>query len=89
MDDKNLKTLIQFESEKKSIVAAFILGIQLGILGGHDYYLGDIGRGIFKLILTITMIGIIISIIWVIIDLISMPSRVREKNRQLAERLIA
>ncbi|MBL1431217.1 MAG: TM2 domain-containing protein [Robiginitomaculum sp.] len=89
MDDKNLKTLIQFESEKKSIAAAFILGIQLGILGGHDYYLGDIGRGIFKLILTITMIGIIVSIIWVIIDLISMPSRVREKNRQLAERLTA
>ncbi|MCF6292157.1 MAG: TM2 domain-containing protein [Robiginitomaculum sp.] len=89
MDDKNLKTLIQFESEKKSIAAAFILGIQLGILGGHDYYLGDIGRGIFKLILTITMIGIIFSIIWVIIDLISMPSRVREKNRQLAERLTA
>jgi TM2 domain-containing membrane protein YozV len=88
MDDKHLKTLIQFEAEKKSIAAAFILAIYLGIFGGHDYYLGDVGRGVFKLILTITVIGLIFSLIWVLIDLIGMPARVLEKNRQLAERLV-
>ena len=89
MDNAQLKTLIQFESEKKSIAAAFVLAIQLGILGGHDYYLGDVGRGIFKLILTLTVIGLFFSIIWVIVDLIGMPARVREKNRQLANALIS
>ncbi len=89
MDDKHLKTLIQFESEKKSIAAAFFLAMYLGIFGGHDYYLGDVGKGIFKLVLTITVIGLFISLIWVLVDLIGMPSRVREKNRVLAERLCA
>ena len=89
MDDSQFKTLIRFESEKKSIAAAFVLAIQLGILGGHDYYLGDTGRGIFKLILTITVFGMVFSLIWVIIDLIGMPERVREKNRQLANALVS
>jgi TM2 domain-containing membrane protein YozV len=88
MDDKHLKTLIQFEAEKKSIAAAFILAIYLGVFGGHDYYLGDVGRGVFKLILTISLVGLIFSLIWVLVDLIGMPGRVLEKNRQLAERLI-
>ncbi len=89
MDDAYLKTLIQFESEKKSIAAAFVLAIQLGLFGGHDFYLGDAGRGIFKLILTLTVFGLIFSLVWVVIDLIGMPARVREKNRQLALQLVS
>lgn len=89
MDDNQLKTILQFESEKKSIAAAFILAINLGIFVGHDYYLGDVGRGVFKLILTITIIGIFISFIWVIVDLIAMPGRVRKKNRTLANSMIS
>ncbi len=84
MEDTQVKALVRFEAEKKSIAAAFILAIYLGMFGGHDYYLGDVGKGIIKLILTLTVIGIIVSFIWVIVDLFGMPARVRQKNRTLA-----
>lgn len=79
-----IKSLVRFETEKKSIAAAFLLAIYFGLVGGHDYYLGDIGKGILKLIFTITVIGILVSFILLIIDFFSLPARVREKNRILA-----
>ncbi len=60
-------------------------------VGSALYYMGlDVfytGKGIFKLILTITIIGIFITAIWLLIDLISMPSRVLEKNRAIAKNI--
>ena len=54
---------------RQKLVAA-LLAFFLGTLGIHDFYLGFKGRGIIKIILTITCYGAIISEIWALIDFI-------------------
>ena len=89
MDDAQLKTILRFETEKKSLSAAYVLAAFYGLFGAHDYYLGSVGRGVVKLILTISVIGLVFSLIWVLIDLFSLPGRVQEMNRQLAVSLVS
>ena len=52
-----------------------ILGILLGLLGMHNFYAGHHGRGAAQLVITVLLgwggIGIVITGIWVFIDLLS------------------
>lgn len=54
----------------KSRLAATLLVIFLGMFGAHRFYVGKTGTAIFQLLLTITVIGSVISCIWVFIDFI-------------------
>ncbi len=56
---------------EKSWVAALLLCFFLGGFGAHRFYTGHTGTGVLQLVLTITLIGAIISGPWVLIDLIS------------------
>ena len=55
---------------QKSKIAAALLAWFLGCYGVHDFYLGYKKNGIIKIILTVTIIGSLVSYIWAIIDLI-------------------
>ena len=59
----------QAHSDKDWLVA-LLLCFFFGALGFHRFYVGKVGTGILMLILTITLIGALISIIWSFIDLI-------------------
>jgi TM2 domain-containing membrane protein YozV len=61
----------QTYTDKKSKVVAWLLAFFLGYLGVHNFYLGFNGRGIMQLILSISFIGLIISIPWVCIELLT------------------
>lgn len=56
-------------SERK-LLPAFLLCFFFGFLGAHRFYAGKTGSGIAMLILSITVIGLIVSGIWSIIDCI-------------------
>lgn len=56
-------------SERK-ILPAFLLAWFVGVLGIHRFYAGKTGSGVAMLLLTITLIGMIITSIWVLVDLI-------------------
>ena len=58
------------ESVMKSKETTGILCILLGCFGAHDLYVGKIGIGVTKIILTFTFIGYFITAIWQIVDLI-------------------
>lgn len=58
----------------KSVGTAYLWWFLLGLVGGHQFYLGKIGRGIAYL-LTIGFLGIG----W-FIDLFTLPSQVRMAN---------
>ena len=81
------RVLMLFDANKKIAVVAYILWLFLGWFGGHNFYLGRTGVAIAQLILTLTVIGWIITIIWVFVDGFLIPSWVRRENNQLAARL--
>ncbi|MGX6647553.1 TM2 domain-containing protein [Maricaulaceae bacterium MS644] len=74
-------------NDAKNIVVAYLLLIFLGLFGAHRFYLGRIGTAIVQLILTITFFGIIISGIWVFVDLFLVPGMVNQDKEKLRQRL--
>jgi TM2 domain-containing membrane protein YozV len=81
------RALILFEANKKHALVALALCFTIGILGGHNFYLGRTGIAVAQLILTITVIGLIASFIWVIVDAFLVTGWVRDQNNQLAAEL--
>ena len=53
---------------EKSRIAALLLAWFLGCAGAHRFYVGKTGSAITMLILTLTIVGILISAIWALID---------------------
>ena len=56
-------------NDRNKYVAA-VMAFVIGTLGIHRFYLGRTGSGIVMLVLTITVIGLIISAPWALIDTI-------------------
>jgi TM2 domain-containing membrane protein YozV len=83
----DMRALILFDANKKEAVVAYLLAFFLGLLGCHNFYLGRTGVAIAQLILTITLVGMIITIIWVLIEAFLIHGWVRDQNNRLAAQL--
>lgn len=70
-------------NDKPSMGTAYLLGIFLGLFGAHRFYLGRTGSGIAMLILTCTILGLVITIPWHIIDWFLIAGWVHEKTDDL------
>jgi TM2 domain-containing membrane protein YozV len=81
------RTLILFEANKKHELVALWLCLALGLLGAHNFYLKRTGVAIAQLILTLTIIGFFVTIVWVIVDIFLVTGWVRERNNWLAAEL--
>lgn len=68
--NKKEKTDEEKKTGKKSKLAAGLLGIFLGCLGVHNFYLGYDGKGIAQLLITVLSCGILtpVSFIWGLIE---------------------
>ena len=64
------KSLNRLYKGNKSIAVYLVLAWFLGIFGAHRYYAGKTGSAIVMTVLTITIVGIIITSIWTLIDFI-------------------
>lgn len=72
----------------KSTPIAYVFWVFLGLFGGHRFYLGEPVIGFAQLILTFSILGIPVSVIWWLIDAFLIPRMVRRFNQQdLAERM--
>ena len=79
---KDLEAQMVFESKRKSIGLAYLLWLLLGAFGVHRFYSGRTGSGIAQLILSLTGVGLLIVIPWLLIDLFLIPGMVNEKNME-------
>jgi TM2 domain-containing membrane protein YozV len=70
-------------NDKPSMGTAYLLGIFLGIFGAHRFYLDRTGSGIAMLILSLTIIGLVITLPWHIVDWFLIAGWVREKTENL------
>ncbi|HVV62943.1 MAG TPA: TM2 domain-containing protein [Pseudolabrys sp.] len=81
------RAMMLFEANKKTALVAYILWFFLGLFGGHNFYLKRTGVAVAQLILSITLIGMVITIVWVFVDAFLIPGWVRRQNNLLAAEL--
>lgn len=81
------RALMLFEANKKTALVAYLLWFFLGLFGGHNFYLKRTGVAVAQLILTITVIGMLVTLIWVFVDAFLIPGWVRNQNNLLAAQL--
>ena len=81
------RAMMLFEANKKTAVVAYLLWFFVGLLGGHNFYLKRTGVAVTQLILSLTLVGILITIVWVVVDAFLIPGWVRNQNNLLAKQL--
>ena len=59
----------------KQWIVAVILAFFLGTLGVHNFYLGYTTKGIIQLVISLTVVGLIVTGIWAFIDFIMLIMR--------------
>jgi TM2 domain-containing membrane protein YozV len=57
------------QSDRNKYVAA-VIAFLVGPLGIHRFYLGRIGTGVLMLVLSCTVVGLLVSVPWALIDTI-------------------
>jgi TM2 domain-containing membrane protein YozV len=81
------RVLMLYEANKKTAMVAYLLWFFLGLFGGHNFYLGRTGVAVTQLILSLIVVGLIITIFWVLVDAFLIPGWVRRQNNLLAAQL--
>ena len=76
-----------YDANRKSAVIAYVLWFFLGLFGAHNFYLGRKGVGIAQVLLTITLVGSVITFFWVLVDAFLIPGWVRRENNLLLMQL--
>src|SRR5262245_16158842 len=81
---RDTRAMMLFEANKKTALVAYILWFFLGLLGGHNFYLKRTGIAVAQLLLTLTIVGPVITVVWVLVDAFLIPGWVRNQNNRRA-----
>jgi TM2 domain-containing membrane protein YozV len=81
------RVFLLYEANKKTALVAYLLWFFVGLFGAHNFYLERTGVAVAQLILSLTLVGMLITIIWVIVDAFLIPGWVRRQNNLLAKQL--
>ena len=81
------RALMLYEANKKTALVAYILWFFLGLVGGHNFYLKRTGVAVTQLILTLTLVGMVVTIVCAFVDAFLIPGWVRNQNNILAAQL--
>ena len=77
------RAMMMFEANKKDACIAYILWFFLGYFGAHNFYLKRTGAAVAQLLLTLTIVGLLITFFWHLVDAILIPGWVRRENNRL------
>src|SRR5262245_39778968 len=67
------RAMMLFEANKKTALVTYILWFFLGLCGGHNFYLKRTGVAVAQLILSLTIVGALITFVWVFVDAFLIP----------------
>ena len=81
--NSDTKKLVTYYENHKKVEMAYLFWLLTGFFGGHRFYLRKQGTAIAMLILTITIVGVLVTFVWFFIDGVQMPQMVRDCNREL------
>lgn len=82
-NERRPQALMEYESNRKKGIIAWLLWLFLGVIGGHRFYLGNTGYAIAMLLLGWATIGI-----WPLLDgIICINRNLRSQNQALWNRL--
>ena len=81
------RAMMLYEANKKTALIAYLLWFFVGFFGGHNFYLERTGVAITQLILSITVVGLLITGVWVLVDAFLIPGWIRQQNNLLAMKL--
>jgi TM2 domain-containing membrane protein YozV len=81
---KDTRALMLYEANSRSVLVAYLLWFFVGLFGAHNFYLKRVGIAVVQLILTITVVGSAVTLIWIIVDAFLSPGWVRNQNNLLA-----
>jgi len=79
MDELQQKEIV-FERNEKSKGVAYILWLLFGWLGVHRFYAGKTGSGLAQLLLSLSVVGLGVTIIWWIVDAFLVPDMINQHN---------
>ncbi len=73
----------------RAILPAFLLAFFLGVFGAHRFYVGRTGSAVVMLLLTLTLVGVLITGIWATIDwILIVCSAFRDRDERLLARWV-
>ena len=81
------RVMLLFEANKKTALVAYLLWFFLGLFGAHNFYLNRTGVAVAQLILSLTLVGMVITAVWALVDAFLIPGWVRNQNNLLAAQL--
>ena len=81
------RAMMVYEANKKTVLAAYLLWFFVGLFGAHNFYLKRTGVAITQLILSLTAVGVVVTIFWVLVDAFLIPGWVANQNNVLAAQL--
>jgi len=84
---RDTRALMLFEANKKTALVAYLLWFFVGAFGGHNFYLKRTGVAVTQLILSLTVVGLLITAVWILVDAFLIPGWVRNQNNLLAAQL--
>jgi TM2 domain-containing membrane protein YozV len=76
-----------FENNRRTKLVAYLLWLFLGWYGIHNFYLRRTGIAVAQLVLSLIVIGLLITIPWWLVDAFVIPGGVRRQNELLAAQL--
>lgn len=74
-------------NEKPSVGVAYLLLLVLWPFGAHRFYLGRVGSAVVMLLLSLTVVGLVLTALWAFIDLFLIPGIIQEKVEDIRQRL--
>ena len=77
------RAMMMFEANKKEACVAYALWFFLGYFGAHNFYLRRTGAAVAQLLLTMTIVGMLITFFWHLVDAFLIPGWVRRENNNL------